>query len=82
MKIFEKARCNPTGMIKPFNWEPLEVVEQMREISNGHGQYGNQTEFCLEVMIGCRFFANQSAIPAGKGKYGTGPYLGSFLERL
>ena len=59
MKIFERAGCDSTGTQKP-SWQPVEVDENTEEISHGHGQFGNQTEFRLAVRVGCRFFANQA----------------------
>lgn len=66
MKIFDKARCNSTGMQQPFGWKPVEVQERTTEVSHGHGPYGNQTGFCLEVLIGCQFFANQAQYPEAR----------------
>lgn len=66
MKLFEKARCGFTGQQQPYNWKPLEIEEHTFEVSHGHGQYGNQTEYRLEVLIGCQFYANQVQYPEAR----------------
>ena len=60
MKLFEKASCDRTYNEQALRWNPVEVHENISEVSHCHGEYRNLTEFALTVSVGCRFFANRA----------------------